>query len=209
MSYLFFQTFLWILAAFILGLLIGWWFCGRCKCNKSTDTSVSTSNSLKSEVSSSTATVSSSTASNSTKNKKATTAKVAAGTAAAAATTAKAKAKTKKKPVAKTSKAKADAAVDVDDGWKPQGFTSRPSDADELKRIKGIGPVIEKTLNGLGVYQFKQIASFDKDNISWVENYLSFPGRIEREDWISQAKDLAAGKDTAFSKRVDKGDLDY
>lgn len=207
MSYLFFQTFLWILAAFILGLLIGWWFCGRCKCNKSTDTSVSTSNSLKSEVSSSTATVSSSTASNSTKNKKATTAKVAAGTAAAAATTAKAK--TKKKPVAKTSKAKADAAVDVDDGWKPQGFTSRPSDADELKRIKGIGPVIEKTLNGLGVYQFKQIASFDKDNISWVENYLSFPGRIEREDWISQAKDLAAGKDTAFSKRVDKGDLDY
>jgi len=175
-----------------LGLLIGWWLCGRCKCKgtKDTGTTVNTNtSSLKSNAEVSTPKVAATAAT--------------ASAATAATTTAKPAKATAKKVVADTD------AVDVSDDWKPKGFTSRPSDADELKRIKGIGPVIEKTLNGLGVYQFSQIADFTKDNISWVENYLAFPGRIEREDWIAQAKDLAAGKETAFSKRVDKGDLNY
>jgi len=97
----------------------------------------------------------------------------------------------------------------VDESWKPQGFASAPSDSDELKRIKGIGPVIETTLNELGIYQFKQIAKWDSNNISWVENFLAFPGRINREDWITQAQTLSDGGTTEFAKRVDKGDINY
>jgi len=103
----------------------------------------------------------------------------------------------------------ADVTPAVNDNWKPQGFASRPESVDDIKRIKGVGAVIEKTLNELGVYQFQQIASWDSDNVKWVENFLAFPGRIEREDWINQANTLAGGGTTDFAKRVDKGDVDY
>ena len=78
---------------------------------------------------------------------------------------------------------------------------------DDLKRVKGIGPVNEKNLNALGVYHFSQVAAWSKKEVDWVGTFLAFPGRIEREDWLSQAKLLAAGKDTEFSKRVDKGEV--
>jgi NADH-quinone oxidoreductase subunit E len=97
----------------------------------------------------------------------------------------------------------------VDDSWKPLGFTSRPVAADELKRIKGIGAVIEETLNQLGIYQFEQIAKWSPDNISWVEKFLAFPGRVGREEWVSQAETLSTGGTTEFAKRVDDGDVDY
>jgi len=93
--------------------------------------------------------------------------------------------------------------------WKPQGFTSAPDDSDDLKRIKGIGQVIETTLNELGIYQFKQISIWDSNNISWLENFLAFPGRINRENWVEQAKTLNEGGTTEFAKRVDKGDVNY
>ncbi len=99
--------------------------------------------------------------------------------------------------------------VAVDDSWKPLGLSSRPVDADELKRIKGIGAVIEKTLNELGIYKFEQIADWSSDNVAWVENFLAFPGRIDREDWINQANTLSSGGTTEFAKRVDKGDVNY
>lgn len=99
--------------------------------------------------------------------------------------------------------------VAIDDSWKPQGFASRPDNADELKRIKGIGAVIEETLNQLGIYQFSQIAGWSENNISWVEKFLAFPGRIGREEWILQAKTLGEGGTTDFAKRVDDGDVDY
>lgn len=95
------------------------------------------------------------------------------------------------------------------DSWKPMGFAAAPDSVDDLKRIKGVGSVIEETLNGLGIYQFSQIASWNDDNISWVENSLSFPGRITREDWINQAKTLDDGGTTEFANRVDKGDVGY
>jgi len=97
----------------------------------------------------------------------------------------------------------------INDNWKPQGFASRPDSVDDIKRIKGVGAVIEKTLNDLGIYQFSQIASWDSNNVAWVENFLAFPGRIERESWISQANTLASGGTTDFAQRVDKGDVDY
>jgi len=89
------------------------------------------------------------------------------------------------------------------------GFASRPDQVDDLKRIKGIGAVIEETLHGLGIYQFRQISDWSSDNTAWVENFLSFPGRIAREDWIEQARTLAVGGTTDFAKRVDKGDVNY
>ena len=65
---------------------------------------------------------------------------------------------------------------------------------DDLKRISGVGPKLEKTLNKLGIYYFKQIAGFSKSNVEWVDDYLSFKGRIGRENWIRQAKTLAKAK---------------
>ena len=101
------------------------------------------------------------------------------------------------------------AAPIISDDWKPALFAQAPDSVDDIKRIKGIGAVIEKTLNELGVYQFEQIASWDKDNSAWVDNFLAFPGRIDREDWVEQAKLLARGESTEFAKRVDKGDVNY
>ena len=92
---------------------------------------------------------------------------------------------------------------------RPVGFDAMPNDADDIKRIKGIGSVIEKTLNELGIYQFKQIAAWTDENVSWVESSLAFPGRITRENWIEQAKTLSQGGTTEFAKRVDKGSVDY
>jgi len=78
---------------------------------------------------------------------------------------------------------------------------------DNLRLIKGIGKVLEKTLNSLGIYKFEQIASWGKDDIKSVNRLLSFTGRIEREKWVKQAKKLAAGEKTDFSKRVEKGEV--
>ena len=62
--------------------------------------------------------------------------------------------------------------------------------ADNLKTIRGIGPKLEKTLNGLGIFHFEQIASWSAQDVSEVDDLLSFKGRVERDDWIAQAKKL-------------------
>ncbi len=94
----------------------------------------------------------------------------------------------------------------VFDGERPQGLAGpRDGKADDLKRIRGIGPQNEGRLHGLGIWHFDQVAAWTPDNALWVGSYLAFPGRIEREDWVGQAKLLAAGADTEFSKRVAKG----
>ena len=92
-------------------------------------------------------------------------------------------------------------------GERPPMVTIDPAAHDDLKRIKGIGPKNEDALNELGIYTFKQIAGWTPANVDWVEDFLSFPGRIAREDWIGQAKTLATGGETEFSKRVDAGDV--
>lgn len=78
--------------------------------------------------------------------------------------------------------------------------------ADDLKMIKGVGPTLEKKLNELGIYHFDQIANWTEDNINWVDEFLSFKGRINRENWLPQAKKLAAGEETEFSKRASYDD---
>lgn len=67
---------------------------------------------------------------------------------------------------------------------------ARASGADDLKRIKGIGKVLEDKLHGLGVFHFDQIAAWTDEEVNWVNDHLSFKGRIQREDWIVQAKKL-------------------
>ena len=91
-------------------------------------------------------------------------------------------------------------------GSRPLGLASpRGGVADDLKRIKGIGKQNEARLHGLGVWHFHQIAAWSPENVKWVGSYLSFSGRIDREQWMSQAKELAAGRQTEFAKRVEKG----
>ncbi|WP_349364327.1 MAG: NADH-quinone oxidoreductase subunit NuoE [Roseitalea porphyridii] len=69
----------------------------------------------------------------------------------------------------------------------------RPAAPDDLKLISGVGPKLEEKLNGLGIFTFGQIAKWKKAEREWVDGYLSFKGRIERDDWIKQAKALAKG----------------
>ena len=64
---------------------------------------------------------------------------------------------------------------------------------DDLTRIRGIGPVNARKLADHGVTSFAQIAAWTKADIMAAEAYLEFDGRIEREDWMGQARDLAAG----------------
>jgi len=67
----------------------------------------------------------------------------------------------------------------------------RPGGADDLKQIKGIGPKIERALNGLGIYHFDQIAAWSSANVEWVDKQLTLRGRITRERWIAQAAGFA------------------
>lgn len=84
-----------------------------------------------------------------------------------------------KKPAA----AKAEAAPAVAEG------------ADDLKKLSGVGPALEKKLHAAGVTSFAQIAAWTADDIADFDEKLSFKGRIERENWVEQAAKLAAGEE--------------
>lgn len=109
------------------------------------------------------------------------------------------------KPVAEEAAGKAKAslesvedAVEADAGEtaprmkKPSGLKSEaPAEPDDLKLIKGIGPSLERQLNGLGIYSFEQIATLDDDGLAWVDDHIetaTFKGRCYRDDWVGQAK---------------------
>ncbi len=64
-------------------------------------------------------------------------------------------------------------------------------DADDLKKISGVGPKLLGTLNEAGVFHFWQIAEWGPAEIEFMDDKLSFKGRIERDGWIAQAKDFA------------------
>ncbi|AWN41464.1 NADH-quinone oxidoreductase subunit NuoE [Methylobacterium durans] len=77
-------------------------------------------------------------------------------------------------------------------GTRPAGLdAARAGQPDALTRIRGIGPGNERRLHALGIYHFDQIAAWTRDEIAWVGTYLAFPGRIDREDWVGQAKALS------------------
>ena len=68
---------------------------------------------------------------------------------------------------------------------------AREGGADDLKRISGVGPKLEGVLNDLGFYHFDQIAAWGPAEIAWVDARLKFKGRIERDNWVAQASELA------------------
>jgi predicted flap endonuclease-1-like 5' DNA nuclease len=84
----------------------------------------------------------------------------------------------------------------------------RSSETDDLKRIRGIGVLIEKKLNSMDITSYDQIANWSRADIDRVSQVLDFKGRIERENWIEQARILASGGQTEFARRVDRGELE-
>ena len=85
---------------------------------------------------------------------------------------------------------------------------ARDGTPDDLKKIKGVGPKLETLLNTLGFYHFDQIAAWTADEVAWVDqNLTGFKGRVSRDGWVDQAATLAQGGATAFSQKVDKGDV--
>ena len=87
----------------------------------------------------------------------------------------------------------------LDDKNRPASV-EKPATPDDLKMISGVGPKIEGILNGLGIYTFAQIAGWQKAEREWVDGYLKFAGRIERDDWVKQAEALARGGEAEYIK---------
>jgi predicted flap endonuclease-1-like 5' DNA nuclease len=85
---------------------------------------------------------------------------------------------------------------------------ARSAAPNDLKRIRGIGVLIEKKLNSLGIIHYEQVANWTGADIERISNILDFKGRIERENWVEQARILASGGATEFSRRVDRGEMD-
>ena len=73
----------------------------------------------------------------------------------------------------------------------PAKGKARSNAGDDLTRIKGIGPAISKKLHDLDIRRFEQIAGWDEADVDRVNQQLRFKGRIQRENWIEQAKALA------------------
>ena len=100
------------------------------------------------------------------------------------------------KPAAKAKAAPKAKAVEAapSEGKKPRLMAApRKSGADDLKLISGVGPKLEGVLNELGFWHFDQISKWTPEEIAWVDSRLKFKGRIERDDWVSQATKLAKG----------------
>ena len=114
------------------------------------------------------------------------------------------------KPVEQTAtKSQAGAPAAAEAQVRPEALAAaRAGGADDLKQIKGVGPKLEALLNTLGFYHFDQLAKWTAAEVAWVdENLEGFKGRVSRDGWVDQARTLAAGGETAFSKKVKKGDV--
>jgi predicted flap endonuclease-1-like 5' DNA nuclease len=83
----------------------------------------------------------------------------------------------------------------------PAAGNAAAGKADNLRRLIGVGPVNERLLKGQGVTTYAQIAAWTAADVKRIEDVLNFDGRIEREQWIEQAKLLAAGNEKEFARR--------
>jgi len=72
----------------------------------------------------------------------------------------------------------------------PKKASKASTEGDKLTDINGIGPVIEQKLKDLGVTTFQQIADLTQEKAEEIDGKLNFKGRIEREEWIAQAKKM-------------------
>ncbi|TCP58641.1 putative flap endonuclease-1-like 5' DNA nuclease [Rhodovulum bhavnagarense] len=107
-------------------------------------------------------------------------------------------------PEPKPAPAPAPAVAEI--GKRPAALSGpRAGGADDLKRIKGVGPKLEKLCNALGFYHYDQIAKWTADEVAWVdENLEGFKGRVSRDDWVAQARILAQGGETEFSRKYEE-----
>ena len=80
-------------------------------------------------------------------------------------------------------------------------FAAQNREPDDLKRIRGIGVLIEKKLNSMGILSYAHVANWTASDIARISDLLDFKGRIERESWIEQARILDSGGHTDFSRR--------
>jgi len=105
-----------------------------------------------------------------------------------------AKAAAPKATAPKVEAAKSEAPAADDAGTKPANLLTEARDgkADDLKKISGVGPKLEGLLHSNGVFHFDQIAAWNADEIAYMDDQLSFKGRIERDDWLTQAAAFAA-----------------
>ena len=112
-------------------------------------------------------------------------------------------------PVAQAPKAEAPEVEAVEDAVRPEALSgARDGGSDDLKMIKGVGPKLEIMLNELGFYHFDQIAGWSAAEVAWVnDNLTGFKSRVSRDNWVEQARKLASGQETEFSKRVSDGDV--
>ena len=74
---------------------------------------------------------------------------------------------------------------------------AKPSRPDDLTRISGVGKTLEKKVNGMGVWTYRQVAEWKGQEIAYVNSFLNFSGRIERDQWVRQAKQLMREQDKA------------
>lgn len=108
-------------------------------------------------------------------------------------------------PVSEPAPSPAPAASD----GKPAALSAaRNGGPDDLKQIKGVGKKLEATLHEMGIYHFDQIAEWGPAEQAWMDDNLKgFKGRATRDNWVEQARTLAAGGTTEFSSKVKKGDV--
>ena len=104
---------------------------------------------------------------------------------------------TAKEEPAKKQEEPAPAASSASPGRKPEGLgEARGGTPDDLKKIKGVGPKLEKLLHSLGFFHFDQVAAWTEEEIAWVDDNLEgFKGRVTRDEWVEQAKALAEAGD--------------
>ncbi|EYD71292.1 hypothetical protein [Limimaricola hongkongensis] len=73
----------------------------------------------------------------------------------------------------------------------PELLDAPRGQADDLKRLRGVGPKLEEQLNRLGVWHLRQIAAWSEGEAAWIDDHLEgFRGRIQRDDWIGQAREM-------------------
>jgi predicted flap endonuclease-1-like 5' DNA nuclease len=83
--------------------------------------------------------------------------------------------------------------------------TAKDAEKDDLKMISGIGPYIEERLHALDIFTFRQISNFTKQDIETINDaIIYFSGRIDRDEWVAQAKELVQSNDrrTELLKRI-------
>lgn len=100
------------------------------------------------------------------------------------------------KPAAKKA-AKPAVEAPVSEGTRPSNLLDAPrgGTADDLKLISGVGPKLEGLLHKNGVFHFDQVAAWTESEIAYMDDQLSFKGRIARDNWLEQAAKLAADKE--------------